>query len=475
MLIHLIIIYNLLITSQAEEMKDTNIWEYLQRAGEIANTNIRQYLQKAEEIRDTTISEYLQKAEEIRNTTISEYLQKADEITHINIWEYLQIPGAHLHLNRKTTFDRINELGYPCEEHEVKTEDGYIITIYRIPHSPKDINPLGKIRPKVLLQHALFGTSDTWILSGSENSLPFLLADRGYDVWLGNSRGNLYGRKHENLDIHQKQFWSFSWHEIGYYDMASIIDYMLRNEANPQYQSIHLIGHSQSTSAALVLLSLRQEYQERMRTIHLMAPVVYLDNTNDTLIKVLSPILGYHNLFSMQFNRQEFIPFNELYSVLAYSVCNQNSMWKLFCSPMVYLVEGSIRNKNKTALEMSLETHPGGVSTGQLLHFMQLKYSSKFRQFDFGHKENLIRYNQSEPPEYPLQQIENLLHIWYGDGDQTVNPIDVLRFAKMMTDVRVHRVPDVNWSHGDFVFSEDVRVYINDPLIDILDDYEGLK
>jgi hypothetical protein len=40
----------------------------------------------------------------------------------------------------------------------------------------------------------------SWLLASPEESLPFILADRGFDVWIANNRGTRWSRRHVSLD-----------------------------------------------------------------------------------------------------------------------------------------------------------------------------------------------------------------------------------------------------------------------------------
>lgn len=74
---------------------------------------------------------------------------------------------------------------YPVEVHTINTEDGYILTFYRI--QSKNQTSFKENLPVIWLQHGILDSSDTWIINSEpeENAPAFYFANRGFDVWLG--------------------------------------------------------------------------------------------------------------------------------------------------------------------------------------------------------------------------------------------------------------------------------------------------
>ena len=98
--------------------------------------------------------------------------------------------------------------------------------------------------------------------------------DAGYDVWMGNARGNRFSKGHVTLDSEKSnKYWQFSWHDIGIHDVPETIDYVL---ANTNSSALHYIGHSQGTTTFFVMLSEKPEYNEKIISFHAMAPAMFL-------------------------------------------------------------------------------------------------------------------------------------------------------------------------------------------------------
>ena len=183
------------------------------------------------------------------------------------------------HLN--TTYaEKIDRLGYQFEELNVTTKDGYINSIWRIPGKKSETE--NKQKTPVILQHGLLDNSWTFFaFTEPEYCLPFILSDLGYDVWLGNTRGNTFSK--ENMDPEKdskkliSKYWDFSLDEIAAYDFPANVDFVRDTTG---YEKIIYIGHSQGTIQYFINYMIDPSFiTDRISKFVAIGPVPFIFNT----------------------------------------------------------------------------------------------------------------------------------------------------------------------------------------------------
>lgn len=118
-------------------------------------------------------------------------------------------------------------------------------------------------------------SADTFIVHKNK-SIGVQIAKAGYDVWLGNNRGNIYSRNHlkYNPSLDQEKYFDYSFQELGQYDLPAQINFVT-NFTN--VKKLSYIGHSQGTSQMFSALSQGHgNISNKVNVFIALAPIVNL-------------------------------------------------------------------------------------------------------------------------------------------------------------------------------------------------------
>lgn len=212
-----------------------------------------------------------------------------------------------------------------------------MLTLFRIPYSHNLNNQMDINKSAVFLFHGVLSSSDCFVLNGPRNGLPYMLSDAGYDVWLGNSRGNDYSQKHIYKSPSLPSFWEFSWHEIGFVDVPACIDFILEKTGQDK---LHYVGHSQGGTTFLVMLSTLPEYNSKIKTSHIFAPGVYMEHMKSSLATIIRlAMLNRPNAVNNLIGASKFTPGNELINLLLPPVCKVE-LGQKWCANLLFLIMG---------------------------------------------------------------------------------------------------------------------------------------
>ncbi|XP_050674374.1 lipase 1-like [Leptidea sinapis] len=359
-----------------------------------------------------------------------------------------------------------NKYGHETEEYEVTTDDGYLLTIFRI--KTKCVTP----RPyPIVLLHGIMDSADAWILAGPELGLGYILANNCYDVWAANHRGNQYSRKHIKLNPNTDfEFWNYSIDEHGYYDLPAIIDHVL-NASNKE--KVYFIGHSQGTTDFFIMTSIRPEYNNKIHLSIQLAPVAYLKHLKIPLANFAAKQTELIKNILDDIGLQELLGKYEIIHPVLEQLCQVAPV--PLCEFILQLTTGYKDGISPRTLSVAFGHLVVGVSAKTLSHFGQLIQSKKFQRYDEGREINLQKYGSENPPEYNVSKITSAVLLMCSKNDLLSSLENVNELSSRLPNlVEEYVVQDKSWSHHNFLWGIKAPEYVFNKILGYLKKYDQI-
>jgi len=313
----------------------------------------------------------------------------------------------------------------------------------------------------VLCQHGLNDNANGWVMNEPTESLAFVLADNGYEVWLGNNRGNGYSMKNTKYTTDQAEFWDFSFDQMASSDLPTQINFVLKKTG---VQQVSYIGHSEGTIQAFAGL-LEPAVARKVNLFIALAPVAYVHHIRAGLFRVLS-FLDAAELLELLGDHEFFLP--DVVHKLLPDPCR---LFPSACNFFLEFITGPSEHINASRLSYYLLYEPNPTSVVNMIHWSQLVNVNKFQKFDFGHAGNMKHYNRSTPPQYNLAHLKVPLALFTGSNDYLGDQTDLQQLISQLSVPPVLHHNEPTYAHLDPLWAPDAHVKIYPTLLQLLDKY----
>ncbi|KAK4577157.1 hypothetical protein RGQ29_027604 [Quercus rubra] len=332
--------------------------------------------------------------------------------------------------------------GYVCEEHKVTTKDGYILGVQRIPVGRTSKTTAN--RPPILLQHGILLDAATWLLNSPNKSLAFILADNGFDVWLGNNRGTVSSRGHTSLSANDPAYWDWTWEQLAGDDLPAMYDYIHFQTG----QKLYYVGHSLGTLLAFTAFS-QEKLVNMTKSAALLGPIAYLGQLSSVLGRTIVTTAEQ----AYQLGVPEFIPEGLVAGKLLKGLAGPNCCIK------------------PSTIDVLSDHTFQSTSTKNFVHLSQMIRAGNIATYDYGDEsENKAHYGQPTPPLYYMTRIPKDIPLFlsYGGKDTLSDVNDVQLLLENLKDhgkdKLVAQYIDY-YAHFDFIMAENANRVVYDPLL----------
>ncbi|KZF23051.1 alpha/beta-hydrolase [Xylona heveae TC161] len=358
--------------------------------------------------------------------------------------------------------------GYEAEEHVVQTGDGYLLGLHRLAwrkgEEEERVNSgEGSLKKKVVyLHHGLLMNSEVWVCATEkERCLPFMLVERGYDVWLGNNRGNKYSKKSTRHTPTSTGFWDFSIDQFAFHDIPDSIDYILKTTHQP---SLSYIGFSQGTAQAFATLSIHPQLNEKVDVFIALAPAMAPHGLSNGIVDAL--IKASPEVIFLAFGRRSILSSTTMWQALLYPPI----FVRIIDSALSFLFAWSgmnIKPHQKLAAYPHLYSY---TSTKSVVHWFQIIRTASFQMYDDEVQAPLsltggAKY--TKVARFPTKNIKTPIVMVYGGSDSLVD------IKVMLKELPRHTVATEipHYEHLDFLWADDVDQLVFPHVFRALDTY----
>lgn len=380
------------------------------------------------------------------------------------------------------TCEYIESRGFPSESHFVTTPDGYILGLQRIPsknsvtcadgadEASNEVSSRQATRGVVLLVHGFMQSSEAFIIrKDSSNSLPLVLAEAGYDVWLGNNRGNKYSCKHATKKPANEDFWDFSLDEMIRYDMPSMIEYVI---AQSRAENLTLIGFSQGTAQGFACMSSDPKLAKKVNLFIALAPVSEVRGFSNPVVDNLAR--ARPDFIFLLFGKRSILPSTLFWRKLL----SRNVFVKVIDNAVMFLFGWSascIAPEEKALLYSHIYSFS---SVKTVVHWFQIIQSSKFQMFDdcmtvVSSVNPYDRYTTKILPHYRTMQLKCPVACFYGGRDNLPNTKVVLSNIPKDKVALFHK--EEEYEHLDFMWAKDTGKKICPRVLSLLKEYNPIS
>ena len=358
--------------------------------------------------------------------------------------------------------------GYYAEEHVVQTKDGFLLGLHRLAwrRGEEDVKVNAgenSVQKRVVyLHHGLMMNSEVWVcITEKARCLPFLLVDQGYDVWLGNNRGNKYSKKCMSHAPTENEFWDFSMDQFAFHDIPDSINYILTTTGQP---SLSYIGFSQGTAQAFATLSIHPTLNSKVDVFVALAPAMAPPGLASGIVSSL--VKTNPEILFLLFGRRAILGSTTMWSALLYP-----GIFAWFIDKSLsFLFNWKMRNITP---HQKLAAYPhlySFTSTKSVVHWFQIIRNGTFQMYDDEVSTPLSLSQGSKyykVAKFPTRNIRTPIVLVYGGSDSLVD------IKLMLKELPKHTVARgiQKYEHLDLLWASDVDQLVFPHVLEALESY----